>query len=444
MKNEIEQARLSIKIPGPIYLHDLMEAAYRHHLLDDRALNRIQLESVELLTQRVYDFTKGKSSSVPEETAETIMGSIAFTLSLYLKNLGDHDAALLSLKEEPLANLYQKGRNMIDEQVKWGRFQLEEVKKTRLPIEHIAYNDTITKGLSGFFLTYDRDFAAQEIPASIDYPLSEDLTNLAGIQYINHYLQNLRRENQFCLQYPPEEIEALLRGHAENYAHLLINIFMPVFIHALRNFIIGKPGLTLCAKDRNDLKENLTKLSREERESLLYKGATQLAKGDNPLHEYLSAAVPSVLEQMEHALELQQMDTFFVTSKGKPELIYFVDKEKMDDESFRNFAEELTNCRLSTDKAKMIKDTMHCFADIWDLFGAGCLFDDEFDAVFAVLDETTLALLYQKLPTAGEEASLHTTAEEASCQERLTLFFAQMDAAKRKRILTLAKKIRLS
>ena len=87
---------------------------------------------------------------------------------------------------------------------------------------------------------------------------------------------------------------------------------------------------------------------------------------------------------------------------NKPTAI-FEDGQSMEDEAFRIFTDELKECRFASDKVKMIHAKIHSFSDLLDVLGAGCLFDEEFEAVFASLAENEHALLLQEAAAADED-----------------------------------------
>ena len=88
----------------------------------------------------------------------------------------------------------------------------------------------IGKGLK----SYDFRFFAHEIPCSIDYQLSNPVSEeLQGIDFINEYLKRLLFENNFCNNFDKEKIIKVLRSYCEDYEGLLINIFEPILTNVI-------------------------------------------------------------------------------------------------------------------------------------------------------------------------------------------------------------------
>jgi hypothetical protein len=62
-----------------------------------------------LLQERILLFTDGESTAVREETAQRILSSILYTISIALLAAGNHAAALAKLKNEPIAAIHDAG-----------------------------------------------------------------------------------------------------------------------------------------------------------------------------------------------------------------------------------------------------------------------------------------------------------------------------------------------
>ncbi|MEG1972700.1 MAG: DUF6179 domain-containing protein, partial [Oscillospiraceae bacterium] len=75
------------------YFTSLIKEALQHQLLSDFDIKRIQTDTLKLLSSRIKDFTRGESSSVRSEIAESIMQSNLFAISIYLKSLPTPDDA---------------------------------------------------------------------------------------------------------------------------------------------------------------------------------------------------------------------------------------------------------------------------------------------------------------------------------------------------------------
>lgn len=157
----------------------------------DSAFNTALLK---LLAARTERYTMGESSSVSVETAQALLDSIRYTLSLGREALGCSLTALPA--GLTLSNLLTTGQAEIEHRIKAGKALLAQAKTLLSDIDDGALRETLSE-LGQFFKCYDLWFFAHDIPCAIDYileaPISEDLQ---GIDYINAYLTALIAEGR--------------------------------------------------------------------------------------------------------------------------------------------------------------------------------------------------------------------------------------------------------
>ncbi len=439
------------KLNPTYYFQSLLQQATRLKLLTDAEFEHIQLQSFQLLAKQTEQYTGGESSSVKIETAQSLLASIFYTIGIYLKNFPDADRSIEVLKQSPLSELYRHGKKLLKSKFANAEQLLDAVRNNCLVTDHCAYNDTIRTGLPLFFSNYDIDFAAQDIPASIDYPLSNDQMDLAGVEYIYNYLQILFWENQFCNKFPEGAIHSLLRGYHNHYRDLLINIFGLVLTNAVACVLADKKAaqLNIEPSERQYLYHTLIRIPKDNLTAVLRDASTKLCKELNIsnrfLQKHISATASALPAGIKNALENNNLDSLFISFKEKhtQSVIQFKDHEKMPDELFRSIADEIRECRYVSDKITIIRREIHSIADLVDLLEGYCLFDDEFAQVFQALDDMELALLLKKLPKYLIDTDLHFTENEKEWQNKLKYFFEELDSARRDKIRELADKIDL-
>ena len=101
------------------------------------------------------------------------------------------------------------------------------------------YNDTIIKGIKGFFRIYDPDYNARDMKITADYPLYNNLIGkLEGIEFIEKYLESLYYENEFCKAIP--NVEEILQSYSKDYKNLIINIFSVTLMTTLEKMLPKK------------------------------------------------------------------------------------------------------------------------------------------------------------------------------------------------------------
>ncbi len=433
------------------YFQSVLQEARRLNLLTQPELEKIQLQSMQLLARQAERYTFGDSSSVKEETAQNILYSIFYTIGVYLKSFPDTDMTIEALKQKPVAELYRQGRKLVETQTEHARKIYNQVKNNTIATGNHAYNDTIENAIPAFFSVYDANYAAHDTPASIDYPVSNDKMELSGIEYICNYLQKLHMENQFCKNFTPHDIHCLLHSYDTHYQDLLINIFKIVLTNAIGCILAGKNVLRLNIEpfDREYLQQKLAPMADDRLYTILIDASKQLCQGfditDGLLQAHITAAVPELVPGLKNALANNCLESVFVSLDGdQPQsAIKFADGRKAEDELFRNIADEIRRCRYVSDKIAIIRREIHSIADLVDILGGYCLFDDEYSQVFQSLGDMELALLLKKLPADTADTDLHYSENEKEWHHRLSSYLKNMEPVRRKRLIGLSGRIKL-
>lgn len=153
------------------YFKTLIEDAYENQMITENDIVNLQMQSLQLLDEKIYKYNGGDSSSIRKEFAKEISDSNNYTISIYLKTFNNPDEALKEIQEKGLKIAYQEGRKKIDRMLNVIRLMYIKVKQNKLNIENDTYNDTIIDGIQGFLKIYDPDFKAQDIKITADYPL---------------------------------------------------------------------------------------------------------------------------------------------------------------------------------------------------------------------------------------------------------------------------------
>lgn len=408
--------------------------------LQDSDLENIQLQSLELLANQIERYSNGESSSIKIEKAQDLLQSIYFTVEMYLKSLRDENAALQQLIKTPLSQLFKYGNEIIKEKFRKSKNSLNLVRGTKVITDNIAYNDTLGYGLESFFEDYDLDFFPYLDSGSIDYPLSLDITELQGVDYICSYLESLCFENNFCSHFESSEINSLLRGFNDNYKDFLINIFSLVITNLTGRILSNKDLLKLdiTAIDNIYIDQYLHYMPKEEINLKLELAAEQICMFYNILNNfhknYIYKSVLNIYPRLIFSIENGTLDTLFIRLKHeikKPELEY-VEGKRIDDEVFRKLTEEIRECRYASDKAAIIKNQITSIYDLIDIFEADCIFEEEFNYIFNTLDSLELAVLL-----------IHINSNEAQLEwhNMFLAFFDALDISTKNNIFLIKNKM---
>ena len=437
--NKIEKEHLIKKenLSQEYYFQSLLQEAYELNLIADSELENIQLQCIELTAKETERYTSGESSSIRIETAQSIMQSICYNIGIYLKSLMDADAGLELLRQQSLADIYKLGGKLIKSKFEASRELLCLVQSSCLVTDNIAYNDTVKIGIASFFSDYDPNYAAQETPASIDYPLSLDKMDLVGVEYIHCYLEKLYLENQFCLNFEMQDIHNLLRGYDRSYKDLLINIFGLLANNLAGTALAGSNiNLNIVPSQTQYLQQKLQNLSLKELGALLLTAAENICIEfnvlDEKLQQHIKDTVLNLTSRLKNALENNQLNTIFIAPKEDLKPVFkFEEGINLEDELFREITEEIRECRKVSDKIVIIKREVHSITDLVDMLEAYCIFDNEFYHIFNSMENSELALLLKLVPLD----------EEKEWQKYLISFLENVDSGKNEIITRLSEEI---
>jgi Family of unknown function (DUF6179) len=366
----------------------------------------IELKMWNLLSKHTERYTMGDSTSVPIEVAEELLNSICFSIGLELQGLNNPKEVLIG---EDVSHLLKDSWSKIDSMIEMGKKLLGEVKENSPNIENISYNDTLNE-IGEFFKRYDYRFFAHKIDCSIDYQLSNPVSEkLQGIEYINEYLKSLLTENEFCKSFDKDKVIYILNSYCPDYKGLLINIFEPILTNAVGLDILGEDILSLeiSAMEREILLRIFRNLSKAEILDKLRSSAKKLCDTlgiiDNEKIEYIQKTAIDIYPRIEVGLSTGNIDNVFLSFKYEEVLkeINFIDNDAMDNEKLRNLINEIKDCRFISDKIAMVKEEVHSLSDLVEVL-ALCFWDDEALELFKTLSKEEIYLLKNYLDSKGE------------------------------------------
>lgn len=197
----------SHNLSGEFYFNTILQEAYTCGLLNESDLENIQLQCINLLSYKSERYNMGKSSSIRVETAESIMESNFYSIGLYLKSLPDPDYAVNELKTVKISELYERGIKLVNTRFQVAKCIYNMVQNNKLDTLNHSYNSTLSEnGIGIFFKSFNLEYEAHDSPASIDYQLCNPVNDLAGVEFIQKYLENLYLENEFCMNFATDNI----------------------------------------------------------------------------------------------------------------------------------------------------------------------------------------------------------------------------------------------
>ncbi|MBE6043708.1 MAG: hypothetical protein E7216_05670 [Clostridium thermopalmarium] len=438
----------SNKLSSEFYFNSILQEAYICGLLNDSDLENIQLQCINLLAYKSDRYNMGESSSIRVETAESIMKSNLYSIGLYLKSLSDPDQAAVKLKTVKISELYERGRKLINTRFQMAKNFYNIVRKNRINTLNHSYNSTLSKsGIGIFFKSYNLEYEAHDIPASIDYQLCNPINDLVGIEFIEKYLKNLYLENEFCLNFAADKIHHLLYGYDRRYADLLINIFEQVLTAALACSLANRNirELNITEEDIQGLYEKLLKYDNDTLMLNIHKAINnifeELSITNLSLQKYIEESLPKIAANIENAIKLNTISKVF-TIPINPDLepkIHFQSSAKMDDEEYRRLIEELLRCRFSSDKLELIKEKVKSFDDLEDVLLDAQLEEEEFISLLNTLGNIEIAAMLKRHPFESDIQAVDLSEEEEVIQLYLKNYIKQLSADRQEEILYIAK-----
>lgn len=397
--------------PDRYFEYFLREASVRN-LLEAQEMIHIQGELQKLIEEQVRKYTSGESSSVRIEIAENLLGSIYYCLGISLKCEQGVESKLALLKNCSIKILFTEGIDCIKIMVKEAKAAFLDVKTKRLQVHNYAYEDTIVNGLEIFFAEYDPRFKAHDTPCDIDYPLSHDIMNYSGIEYMYRYLDCLMIENKFCGYFSNDAIEAILCGYSKYYQEDLINIYEVVLGNAIARILSENDlsELSVTEEDRQVIEKLLKMDNGKELEGILLKAFERVcANMDYNEIElaYLMETIPSLSVRIQHNLDHGCLDKVFITGKE-----YFEEEEysyrsgkQMENKKLRAIIAEIKDCRYVSDKIILVKRAVKNIDDLTEILEE-CFWENEYKEVFSLLSDYELTMLRKQIAEEQEYGCL--------------------------------------
>lgn len=304
------------------YFKTLIEEAYFNQMLTDNDMVNLQMQLLQLLDERIYQYNGTDSSSIRKEIIEDISNSNNYTISIYLKTFKNPDEAIKILKERGLKIAYQEGRKKIDKMLNIIRVMYIKVKQNKLNIENDTYNDTIIGGIQGFLRIYNPDFKAQDMKITADYPLYNNLIGkLDGVEFIKEYLSSLYLENQFCKKFSEEKIKYLLYGYSHDYQELIINIFEIILLETIACKLVKRniQDLTISTSELNEIYELFEDKEKTDIKNIIIKAyqdiISEIQLDNQEYQKYIERNLDGIIEMIKNAIKQKTLDKLFIPQK---------------------------------------------------------------------------------------------------------------------------------
>ena len=244
-------------------------------------------ELLPIVAELADKYTSKESTSVSYEKANQLMEAV-----LYCIHQCEDREGLLSKRGLPAREAYRLGCERLLKKVKKVQEAYNEMVVDFCAYGNENYQDTVIRGIYGFFRYYDALFAPQETIITMDYPTIRPIIGSSGIDAIESYVKAISLEQQFLHAIPQETVYRILQQYQTDYHKQFYNICSIVLRHILVCLLIGKkPGMPRDEQDDARIAQAVKESSREELRQYLSKMLKKLVESrygdDDALFAYL-------------------------------------------------------------------------------------------------------------------------------------------------------------
>lgn len=395
-----------LKVKKNQYTLSLLNEALHNELITLEEFKTIQVQLLLLLKDLINLYTKGESSSLSVDTAESLLNSIIYAIDAYTICCNSPEEALSHLLALKIKTIYEKGIEQVGLWFHEANNLYKEVKKNKLNPLLEAYNLTINEGIPLFLKNYGILFTSHHTMANIDYPLTFDDMSLQGVLYIKNYLKNIKTENEFCNYFDSLKVERLLGEYGRmiqmDYTIELINIFELVVNNAVFSEMVGNDvtKLLLSNAQADVLNHKLLELSSEEIKLYVekaFKNLVRILKIIEPnLLDYLQKYSFIFLQRIINAVKHNSLSSIIITqTEDRKQAAPFIFKEgeQLSTAAFNLLIKNVMKLTEPMDKVNLINNSIHSLHDFIDILNADYLFGDEYRMLFHSLSNPSLAIL---------------------------------------------------
>ena len=217
-------------------------------------------ELLPIVAELADKYTSKESTSVSYEKANQLMEAV-----LYCIHQCEDREGLLSKRGLPAREAYRLGCERLLKKVKKVQEAYNEMVVDFCAYGNENYQDTVIRGIYGFFRYYDALFAPQETIITMDYPTICPITGCSGIDAMESYVKAISLEQQFLHAIPQETVFKILQQYQADYHKQFYNICSIVLRHILVCLLIGKkPGMPREEQDDAMIAQAVKESSREQ------------------------------------------------------------------------------------------------------------------------------------------------------------------------------------
>lgn len=345
-----------------------------------------QRQKLELSKKLVYEKNRKQSTAMSEKEYRWILNSIDFTIS------HGQGSTYLERYESGLADILQK--------VEEAKQLCEALKSNRIYHANERYLSILDQQLPDFFSHYDQVYHNTYCKEDLDYPLLDGLPlqhhmyHKQGIDLVEDYLNRYRLEELFLHQF--QDLQEFLTYYELHMGVALedlgVNLCEIVFMQALFVHMVNGKSLQLSSGQAKFLEEKLYHVEQvEEFVYTLYQHFS--ASFSKELAHYLSRGLELFVIRVRTAKETHTLHHLLVLPATKKETTFEM-QESCDPVLFQRLLSNLEKAHTKEERISWILQTPLGFQDYQDLLEMDYLMEDEVIALFDVIGDVALAILF--------------------------------------------------
>ena len=184
-------------------------------------LDRARRGAARVFARLVWLYTAGESTSIAEEEAEQLLGSMAYVLGV--QSLDEPSAVAVLACDDPLG-AFEERRAALERGAASTANAWREVAATMPQIPNKSLVETM-ESIAEVHRRYNTYFSAQEVPAELTYqPHGFDGRGLLGIDAVESWLDAARDEAAWLARFSADDLMRVLEVRAPGYLDATISL----------------------------------------------------------------------------------------------------------------------------------------------------------------------------------------------------------------------------
>lgn len=431
------------------YLSASTENDGYYEALNDAQRNEMQAQLWTLLVIRTKKYTMGDSTSVPIETAEELLNSINYCLSLGRRTSDDTTALSLNTSID-LEEQFSQGLSVLARQMKIAKLLISQTSGSMLEFENVYYEGALAQ-IAGFFKVYDFRFFAHENHVDFAYNLCHSVEEKRGVERINLYLSNFKIENNFCECFSIDTEKALMKAYDADFYEQCVNIYELIANNAIALMALKMSVYDLDVSPSNGerLIKQLLALPKEEAIAVLVNATSELCsvldikgKSAGEYHRKTAMKLYQAIDACRGATEFYGIFySIYSTDEVTGDDANYIDSKPMDNESLMDLIDEISDYKQVEEKIEVVNREIRSLSDLVEVLNIS-FWGDECIPLFRSFDMETIAILVHFVYKQNENHD--GWCSESRWEDSLKTYVDQMDLEVKRKVFGIVEMLNQS